>query len=479
MVIKRRSRKTKKRLNRISRRTIKRVRKKKYSRKKKSNVLKRNKKQMGGAAAADEMITREHRFILDRIERRAMSPHLIRQHEYIWDIISTCNAPPELYRELLRIGIPEINRRFIDSCTETQRGPTCGIFKFEEMMMGKKWWIKSKAQDRLLLRKIIGDFIIAKGLDGISMPAFYGVMVQKDPDADGGLTGGSHVIKSLRNNLTKDEYTAYRLLQQHESHFAKIHEFDEKYPASVHDAITRIKTEGHQLAGVPGGDGYYRCETEPFDGSYKIMNGEMFWVDTYSATYDIYLLLEHVPTALKMCDNYVGLHIMYLINTFPLDLGSKKYGVNFCVTEAGICSIIDCEIKGDTQVDDFFDNFSMISDATNFEEHVRMENSYNSFTEESLRGDVPCLKKAGHSLNSNECNAVSYYYDKQKVGLFFLYYLLLTRKLTIENVSDYRIDGKNFTIEDVAELKTILSGDHFTRCVIPHQFEILDTLLSL
>ncbi len=34
-------------------------------------------------------------------------------------------------------------------------------------------------------------------------------------------------------------------------------------------------------------------------------------------------------------------------------------------------------------------------------------------------------------------------------------------------------------VMDIPKLKTILSGDHFTRCVIPHQFEILDTLLSL
>mgnify|MGYP001288109512 CR=1 FL=1 len=51
MVFKRRSRNTRNTRNtRRTKRTIKRVRKKKYSRKKKSNVLKRNKKQMGGAA---------------------------------------------------------------------------------------------------------------------------------------------------------------------------------------------------------------------------------------------------------------------------------------------------------------------------------------------------------------------------------------------------------------------------------------------
>lgn len=52
MVVKWRSRnnrRTKKRLNKINRRTIKRVRNKKYSRKKKTNVIKRNKKQFGGA----------------------------------------------------------------------------------------------------------------------------------------------------------------------------------------------------------------------------------------------------------------------------------------------------------------------------------------------------------------------------------------------------------------------------------------------
>lgn len=534
MVVKRRSRNTrntKKRLNRSFRRTIKRVRKKKYSRKKKSKRLKRNKKQnlRGGmdsgpapAPAPDlepeaehyvpahvqdavaaatahehgqgtddggEMLPREHRFILDTIKRPGgISQHIIKQHDYIWDIISTCNAPPELYQELQSISIPEINRRFIDSCRMGRGGVSCGIFKFkdEEMMMGKKWWIKSKAQNRLLLRKIIGDFIIAKGLDGISMPAFYGVMVQKDPEADAS-RGGSHEIISLRNNLTKDEYTDYRLVQQTESVFAGIHEMDESEPASVHDAITRIQTEGHQLAGDPGGDGDYRWETETFTGLYRIMNGKVFWVDEFSGgPYDIYLLLEHVPTALKMCDTYVGLHIMYLINTFPLDLGGHKYGVNFCVTEEGICSIIDCEIKGDTQVGDFFDNFSMISSAANFDEHVRMETYYNDFTEESLRGGVPCRKKpdpgAGTNFSirkSNECGAVSYYYDKQKRGLFFLYSLLLTRKLTIENVSDYRMDVKHFTIEDVKELNTILLGDHFTRCEIPDQFEILDALLSL
>ena len=122
----------------------------------------------------------------------------------------------------------------------------------------------------------------------------------------------------------------------------------------------------------------------------------------------------------------------------------------------------------------------MIDGVTNFEEQVAQMSSGNgylsSYSEESLRGGVPCLNKDGEP----ECSPFPYLYDNNKKGLFNLYYLLLIKELTIENVSEYRQrEGKNFTNEDVAELKTILSGDHFSKCEIPDQFEILDTLLLL
>lgn len=468
-MVKRRSRKTRntrKRLNRSS----KRVRKKKYSKRKKSKYMRRG--AAAGGVVAGGMMPQAHVFILDRIIRREMSKELIRQYGSIWDIISSCNAPLQLYQELERIGIPEINRRFEDSCREGRPGPTCGIFKLEEEMMDKKWWIKSgSGRDRLLLRKIIGDFIIDKGLDGIYMPEFHAVMVEKNPDRDEGRPGGSHEIGSLRNDLTKDEYVSHRLVKHDDSVWAEFHAMDDTYPGSVVEGIARIKNEGVPLPDRPG---FWRWADGVSSDVYGIQNGEVFWVDTYTSQYAIYLLLEHVPTAVKMCDTYVGLHIMYLINVFPLDLGNNKAGVNFSVTEEGTCSIIDCEIKGDTSTDDFFDKFSMRSGAANFEEHVRTEDSFKTFTEESLRGGVPCMRNG-----RIECTSVPYYYDKGKIGLFYLYYLLLTGKLTIENVRDYRMDEKRFTIEDVTELKTILSGDHFARCEIPHQFKILDKLLSL
>jgi hypothetical protein len=448
---KRQNRRTRSRLNRsrVSKK-IQRVRKMKYSRRNKSRSskkIKRNKKQMGGAAGGG-LTTEENRSILNKLMARDITGlrKLISQNTKIWDFVLTCNAPIQVYESLEELTLPTLN--------EYLKSP---IKKLETEIIGKKWWIKRTAVfERLLLRKFVAKFIIDKGLDGILMPDVYAVMVEnEDPER----AQSEYEIGSLKNELTHEEYTTPRKVRARDDLLESIHAWDEYSPANVVELIQRITTEGVAEPGTGARMYSWRDEL------YEIDNGVVFYI--VNGLNDIgFILLEHMDSFIKMCDIYVGLHIMYLINTFPLDLGGKQEGVNFAVTEEGKCSIIDCEIKGDNTLPSFFNNFAMFGNSENFAQHVASAGpEVRGESPEALRGETAFSGTFG------------YCYDKNKVGLFNLYYLLLIKELTSENVSGYiQKGGSNFTNDDVTELKTILSGDHFAKCRIPHQFEILDSL---
>jgi hypothetical protein len=538
-------------------RKMQRVRKKKYSRRKK-RIKRNNKIQLGGeaaaipeeyaaAAAARMNITLlEYKSILDKFFGRTKTSFrkLISENENIWTHLNSFNAPPAYYTALApapgggaKLSLDELNRLLQHSVTK------CPV-----MIDGKNWWLKrDHPTERLLLRKIVQDFIESKGLDGIEMPTVWAFKYVRD-DCPNPHDGNSPIITNLKQDLTFEEYRSlcelpeisHGLLDAYEYitttteedaadalFRASDREYKRTYPSPTQtpwtaphwikdfssrdplthpinttELINKIEQDG-TLVRIDGDTSIYTLPDHPYlDRDYTIRGDD---VSRYMpGKYDIgFILLENVPMWVKKCEIWVGLQLMYLLNVFPLDLGGGRNGVNFGVTEEGKVSIIDCEIKSGAGNDGFYQDFRLPK-GESWSEHVddTDHNGLRSARQSAIdgeegspgwghmkrdhRGDLDTFVQGNFSWG--------YKYEYKEQWIFILYQLILEKKLTAENASEFQgpvsvmgsygsvtpeeLKRLVFATDNVEKLKTLLSGPHFTKCTIEGQIDILDILIK-
>ena len=291
------------------------------------------------------------------------------------------------YNYLIHMGPPpaHIYDKLNGRLREINTGVATGApFKIEQLDIGgiHQWWVKTVGSEyRFFLRKMVSDFIEGKNLTGIKMPQVYAVICENNLSIgrdghpikdDVGETLMSNEIKRCLHNVSFQEYTGNlytprffikpdewevydwstegEKLYRYDSEADFIKAFDELSVGDTGEKLgTKLKDEVGEYVEIDvygTGDPDIIEKLRIFqvdDTTGRVTRDEKsFDIDN---KYSNFILLEHQPVERELYARNVVLEMMYLLQTFGLDVGHQNSLINLRANQAGQCVILDCEIK--------------------------------------------------------------------------------------------------------------------------------------